>query len=51
MIKKKLLLLGITVPMLLLSADVAAQHPHDGHYRPDTTALKRTQRLGEVVVR
>lgn len=37
--------------MLLLSADVAAQHPHDGHYRPDTTALKRTQRLGEVVVR
>lgn len=51
MIKKKILLLGITVPMLLLSADVAAQHPHDGHYRPDTTALKRTQRLGEVVVR
>lgn len=51
MINKKLLLSGITVLMLLLSADVAAQHPHDGHYRPDTTALKRTQRLGEVVVR
>ena len=37
--------------MLLLSVNAAAQHPHDGHYRPDTTALKRTQRLGEVVVR
>lgn len=51
MIKKKLLLLGITVPMLLLSADVAAQHPHNGHYRPDSTALQRTHHLSEVVVR
>ena len=51
MIKSKLLLLGIIVPMLMLSAHAAAQHPHDGHYRPDTTALKRTQHLGEVVVR
>ena len=51
MIKKKILLLGIIVPMLLLSADVAAQHLHNGHYRPDSTALQRTQHLSEVVVR
>ena len=51
MIKKKLLFLGMMVPMFLLPANAAAQHPHDGHYRPDTTALSRTQHLGEVVVR
>ena len=50
MIKKKLLFLGMIVPMFLLPANAAAQHPHDGHYRPDTTALSRTQHLGEVVV-
>lgn len=51
MIKKKLLLLGIIVHMLLLSADAAAQHSHNGHYRQDSTALQRTHHLGEVVVR
>ena len=51
MINKKLLLLGITVPMLLLSVNAAAQHPHNGHYRPDSTALQRTHHLSEVVVR
>ena len=51
MIKKKLLFLGMIVPMFLLPANAAAQHPHDGQYRPDTTALSRTQHLGEVVVR
>lgn len=51
MINKKLLLLGIIVHMLLLSVNAAAQHPHNSHYRPDSTALQRTQHLSEVVVR
>ena len=51
MINKKLLLLGFTLPMLLLSVNAAAQHPHNGHYRPDSTALQRTHHLSEVVVR
>ena len=37
--------------MLLLSASAASQHPHDGHYRSDSTAVQRTQHLDKVVVR
>ncbi len=53
MIKIEYLFMGITMTTLTLPLDASAQHDHshEGHYRPDTTALQRTQRLGEVVVR
>lgn len=52
MIKHEYSLLGITMVLLALPAMTTAQnaHPHDGHYRSDSTSLHRTQRIGEVVV-
>ena len=52
MIKNEYSLLGITMALLALPVMAAAQnaHPHDGHYRSDSTSLQRTQRIGEVVV-
>lgn len=52
MIKKEYSLLGIIMLLLALPVMAAAQnaHPHDGHYRSDSTSLQRTQRIREVVV-
>ena len=51
--KNRIVFMWLTVALLSSPLGIQAQnvHPHDGHHVSDSTSLRRTHHLSEVVVR